>query len=225
MSEPVKRRRAYNSERRREAALQTRRRILDAAAARFVEHGFGGTTIAAIAADASTAAETVYAAFGSKAALLGEVVRRAARGRDDAEILDQEGPRGVAAAGTQREQLELFAEDISARLARAGPLLQVVASAAPSEPALAELYRRIHDARLGNLRSLRAQLARNGSLRLDDEAAAETIWALTSPELYVLLTGMRGWSRERYAAWLADSLDSLLSVPEAGTQAARGRVS
>jgi AcrR family transcriptional regulator len=210
MGEPVKPRRAYNSERRREAALQTRQRILDAAAVRFVEHGFGGTTIAAIAGDAATAAETVYAAFGSKAALLGEVVRRAARGGDDTEILDQEGPARVAAAGSQREQIELFAEDVSLRLARTGPLLRVVASAAPSEPALAALYRRIHDARLGNLRGLPAQIARNGALRLADEAAAETVWALASPELYVLLTGTRGWTRERYASWLADSLAELL---------------
>ena len=225
MSEPVKPRRSYNSERRREAALQTRRRILDAAAARFVEHGFAGTTIAAIAADASTAAETVYAAFGSKAALLGEVVGRAARGGDDAPILEQEGPRRVAAAGTQREQLELFAEDISRRLERTGPLLQVVASAAPGEPALAELYERIHAARLANIRSIPEQLARNGPLRVDDEVAAETAWALTSPELYVLLTGVRGWSRERYATWLADSLGALLSGKRDDARRARCRSS
>ena len=142
------------------------------------------------------------------------MVRRAARGGDDAPILEQEGPRRVAAAGTQREQLELFAEDISRRLERAGPLLQVVASAAPGEPALAELYQRIHAARLSNMRSIPEQLTRNGPLRVDDDAAAETVWALTSPELYVLLTGVRGWSRERYATWLADSLRALLSGPD-----------
>jgi AcrR family transcriptional regulator len=210
MAEPVKRRRAYNSERRRDAALQTRHRILDAAAARFVEQGFAGTTIAAVARDASTAAETVYAAFGTKVALLEEVVRRAARGDQDTAILEQEGPARVAAAGTQREQLELFADDISRRLARTGPLLRVVASAAPSEPALGELHTRLHEARLRNLRTVPPLLQRNGPLRVDEEAAAETIWALASPDLYVLLTETRGWSRERYAAWLADTLAAAL---------------
>jgi AcrR family transcriptional regulator len=223
MSEPVKPRRAYNSERRREAALRTRQRILDAAAARFVEHGFAGTTIAAIAADAETAAETVYATFGSKVALLGAVVGAAARGAADTEILEQEGPARVAAATSQRDQLELFALDISERLARTAPLVRAVAGAASSEPELAALLEGIHEARLRNIRSVPAMLARNGPLRVAQEEAAETIWALASPDLYVLLTGLRGWSRERYAAWLADSLGAVLSGPEAGRRAARAR--
>jgi AcrR family transcriptional regulator len=210
MAEPVKRRRAYNSERRRDAALQTRQRILDAASARFVEQGFAGTTIAAVARDASTAAETVYATFGTKVALLEEVVRRAARGDQDTAILEQEGPARVAAAATQREQLELFADDVSRRLARTGPLLRVVASAAPGEPALAELHARLHEARLRNLRTVPPLLQHNGPLRVDGETAAETIWALASPDLYVLLTETRGWSRERFAAWLADTLQAVL---------------
>ncbi len=214
MSEPVKRRRPYNSERRREAALQTRKRILEAAAARFVEHGFAGTTIAAVAADAATAAETVYAAFGSKVALLEAILRAAARGEEGTEILEQEGPARVAAAATQREQLALFAEDITRRLARTGPLLGVVSAAAASEPALAELARRIHEARLANLRTLPEVLERHGSLRLEAEQASETIWALASPELYLLLTEQRGWSRTRYAEWLAGSLAALLLMPQ-----------
>jgi AcrR family transcriptional regulator len=212
MSEPVKPRRPYRSERRREAAERTRQRILDAARARFVEHGYAGTTIAAIAADASTAAETVYATFGSKVALLGELVRNAARGDGETEILEQEGPTRVEAATDQHEQLRLFAEDITRRLERVGPLLRVLANAAASEPALAELYRGLHEARLRNLRTLPVALARNGPLRVDDETAAETIWALASPDLHGLLTEVRGWSRARYAAWLADSLAAILLV-------------
>jgi AcrR family transcriptional regulator len=210
MAEPVKPRRPYRSERRREAAERTRQRILDAARGRFVEHGYAGTTIAAIAGDASTAAETVYATFGSKVALLGELVRNAARGDGETEILEQEGPARVEAATDQREQLRLFAEDITRRLERVGPLLRVLANAAASEPALAELYRGLHEARLRNLRTLPVALARNGPLRVDAETAAETIWALASPDLHGLLTGVRGWSRERYTAWLADSIAAIL---------------
>ncbi|MDX6569338.1 MAG: hypothetical protein QOH15_1916, partial [Gaiellales bacterium] len=91
------------------------------------------------------------------------------------------------------------------------------------EPELAALLERMHEARLRNIRSVPAMLARNGPLRVAQEEAAETIWALASPDLYVLLTGLRGWSRERYAAWLADSLGAVLSGPEAGRRAARAR--
>ena len=53
-------------------------------------------------------------------------------------------------------------------------------------------------------------LAANGPLRLDLDAATESVWALASPELHQLLTRTRGWTRERYCAWLADSLTALL---------------
>ena len=86
----------------------------------------------------------------------------------------------------------------------------MLANAAASEPALADLYRGIHEARLRNLRTLPAALARNGPLRVDEETAAETIWALASPDLHALLTDVRGWKRERYTAWLADSPAAIL---------------
>jgi AcrR family transcriptional regulator len=210
MTEPVKPRRRYRSERRRASAQETRVAILEAARRCFGERGYAGATIASIAAEAGTAAETVYATFGSKVALLEALVRGAARGDEETEILEQAGPARVSAATDQREQLRLLAEDISERLERVGPLLVVLAAAVPSEPALAELNRRIHDARLRNLRTIPATLARNGPLRLDEEAAAETIWALASPDLYALLTGVRGWPRDKYATWLADALGAIL---------------
>ena len=48
---------------------------------------------------------------------------------------------------------------------------------------------------------------------MNEEEAAETVWALASPELHTLLTRVRGWSRERYIAWLADTLAGALVLP------------
>jgi hypothetical protein len=42
------------------------------------------------------------------------------------------------------------------------------------------------------------------------EEAAEMVWALTSAEVYTLLVSDRGWSVEKYTAWLADALTRLL---------------
>jgi len=212
MEEPVKPRRAYNSTRRREAAEQTRQRILDAAAGRFVADGYAGTTIASIAADAGTAAETVYATFRTKPALLEAVVRAAARGDATTEILDQEGPRRAAAAADPRRQLRGFADDVAQRLERAGPLLRVLAAAEAGEPALADLHRRLQAARLANLRALPAALARIGALAVDEETAADTVWALASPDVHDLLTRQRGWTRERYVDWLATTLAAALLI-------------
>lgn len=206
----VKPRRAYRSERRREQAEETRRRVLAAAAKLFTEHGFEGAAITAIAAEAGVSPETVYAGFRNKRTLLGEVVGEAARGGDQRPVPEQDGPRAIAASGDQREQLRLLAADIVLRLERVGPLLDVLSSAARTDPELAELRARIHDGRLAGLRGFIDALAVNGPLRLDLDAATESVWALASPELHLLLTRTRGWTRERYCAWLADSLEAQL---------------
>ncbi len=48
---------------------------------------------------------------------------------------------------------------------------------------------------------------------LDPDAAAETVWALASPELFRMLTEVQGWSRERFASWLAEMLTASLLPP------------
>lgn len=145
----------------------------------------------------------------------GELVGRAVRGDGPAPVPEQAGPRAIAAATEQREQLRLFAADIVLRLERAAPLVAVVAGAAASEPELADLLARLHADRLSNLGVLVGAVAANGPLRLATDEAVETVWALTSPELHQLLTRVRGWTRRRYCDWLADSLAALLLPPPA----------
>jgi AcrR family transcriptional regulator len=210
MSEQRKARRAYRSEVRREGAERTRKLILDAAERCFLERGFAATTVASIAASAGTAAETVYATFGTKARLLETLVRRAVRGPSETEVLAQPGPAAVREATNREAALRLFADDISARLQRVAPLLAVLAAAAPSNLALAKLYQELHTARLRNLAALADTLAKIEPLRPSKKETTETIWALASPELYQLLTSVQGWTRARYAAWLNTTLTTLL---------------
>jgi AcrR family transcriptional regulator len=209
-SDDVKPRRAYRSGRRREQARETRARVLAAAARLFAERGYESATIAGIAEAAAVSPETIYATFRNKRTLLAELVSSAVRGDDDAPVLEQAGPRAVAAARDQREQLRLFAADIAVRLERVGPLLEVLTTAARSDPELAELRAKIHGERLSNLGSFVEALTANGPLRVEPEAALDDVWALASPELHQLLTRTRGWTRDRYCSWLADSLAALL---------------
>jgi AcrR family transcriptional regulator len=209
MSGDVKPRR-YRSPLRQEQAQQTRQRVLDSARLLFVQRGYEGTSIAAIAEAAGVSEETIYVRFRNKRALLGEVVRRAVRGTDPRPIPEQEGPGRLATATDQHEQLRIFATDIVERLQRAAPLVAIVAAAARSHPELAELHERLHADRLANMQVLIRALSANGPLRLGQKEAVETVWALASPELYQLLTGTRGWSRRRYRDWLVDTLADLL---------------
>lgn len=210
MKDPVKKRRAYRSVRRAEQAEETRRRILDAARKVFIAKSYAGTTMAQVAAEAGTAVETIYAAFGTKAELLASAVRallvvdgKAPHQTDDAEAVRREPD--------PREHVRKFAASIARLLAGVSPIFDVVASAR-SEPEIGALYRRMQKARFENLRAMIGWLDEKRGLRrgLDPDTAAETVWALASPELYRLLTHERGWSRQRYATWLADTLIAAL---------------
>jgi TetR/AcrR family transcriptional regulator of autoinduction and epiphytic fitness len=203
-------RRPYDSRRRREQAEQTRALVLDAADRLFRERGYDGASIAAIAEEAGVSAESVYGHFGSKRVLLGALFRRSVRGEDKAPVPEQRGPRTLVAVTDQREQLRLFAADIVLRLERAAPLVAVLACASRSDPDLAQLLTTLHDDRLRNLRVLVDALTANGPLRIQEDEAVETVWALASPELHQLLARERKWDRARYKDWLADSLAKLL---------------
>jgi hypothetical protein len=132
------------------------------------------------------------------------------RGTDPRPVPDQAVPRALAEAADADELLGLFAADIAVRIERAAPLLAVVAAAARSEPELAELYTRLHENRHSNLKVLVDAVAAKGTLRVPTDEALDTVFALTSPELYQLLVAQRGWSCERYRDWLAKSLRALL---------------
>ena len=62
--------RKYDSSRRKEQARRTRLQITEAARQLFLERGYSGATIEAIAEKAGVAKETVYAIFGSKRSIL-----------------------------------------------------------------------------------------------------------------------------------------------------------
>lgn len=58
--------REYDSSRRQAQAEETRRHILESARKLFMERGYAGATVEAIAAQAGVAAPTVYAIFKNK---------------------------------------------------------------------------------------------------------------------------------------------------------------
>ena len=209
----VKPRRVYRSERRRGQAAATRRAIVDAARSLFLVRGYSGTTVDAVAAAAGVAPVTVYAAFGGKRAILDRVIAVSLVGDEDpAPLLERPGPRATLAETDQRRQVALFSAGIAEIMERMSPILEVMRNAAPSEPEVANLLDRLLHERLQGMRAFVEALARNGPLRngLTVEAASETTWAISSPDLHRLVTVRLGWTRERYAEWLTAALSRIL---------------
>jgi AcrR family transcriptional regulator len=211
MTEDVKPRRRYNATRRQAQAAQTRQDILDAANRLFVEGGYAGTTLAAIARAAGVVVETIYRAYGSKAELFKAVVQAAvAGGADRARVPVEQRPAiaAVIAETDPHRQLELYAATRPGIHARAGTLLRVLIGAAATDPELAELWTQIEKERLSGMGRFARLLADRGVLRpgLSAEEARDLLWTLNSLAVHDLLVRQRGWSPERYRDWLAAAL-------------------
>ena len=171
-----------------------------------------------LAAAAGVSVETIYRAFGSKAGLFRAVVDAAVAGgaaRAQVPVPERPAIRAIVAEGDPRRQVERYAATQPGIHRRAGPLLRVLAEAAPTDPTLRALWESIETDRRHGQGGFVQMLAARGVIRagLDVETAGDTLWALTSLAVYDLLAGLRGWSDEQYRAWLGDALAALLLEP------------
>jgi AcrR family transcriptional regulator len=218
-------RRSYASERRKAQAAETRAHVLEAARRVFLERGYAGATISRIAVEARVSPETVYAVFGSKRAVLAQLVGISVLG--DAKpgpLLGREGPQAVLHSKSQREQVSLFAADMAQIMPRVGPLFRIMHTAAASEPEIATLLRQLLEQRLAGMRAFVKMVRANGPLRhAGVDAAAQTVWALSSAEVHWLLTVHGGWSAERYQKWLAGLLQVALLPSQDRAQPGSGK--
>jgi TetR/AcrR family transcriptional regulator of autoinduction and epiphytic fitness len=210
---PKPAKRTYDSSRRKEQARQTRRQIIEAARKLFIARGYSGATLESIAQEAGVAVETVYAVFGNKREILSRLIGVSVVGDDEpVPLLQRQGPLALQQEKDQLRQIQLFAAAITEIMGRVAPLFEVMRAAAKTEPDIAELHQKILNERMTGMKVFVTALSSNGPLQdgltLDD--AAETVWALTSAEVYTLLVKDRGWEVEKYRKWLIDALSKLI---------------
>lgn len=190
---------------RQEKAALTRRRILEAARRLFASSGYGATTLAAIAADAGVAVQTVYAVFGSKPAVL-----RALR---ESIVHDPAAERLYAQALTERDArraLELLAASVRARWQAGHDLVAVDLAAASADAGLRREIEAVFARRRGGLLQLARALERGLRPGLTIERAAAVLDALTHPTLYATVVATHRWDPDEYEEWLATALDQNL---------------
>jgi AcrR family transcriptional regulator len=208
---PVKRR--YDNSTRSEQGRETRRRIVAAARAAFVDHGFAGTTMPMVAEAAGVSVETIYKAFGSKGGLARVVVDTAIAGDDEpVAMADRPAASEIAGAPDAVEMLRRYARHASGIYQRLGPLTTVLLAAHAGDDDLSRLKHESDDQRLQAASMLARALQRTGQLRpgLDEERVRDIIWAFNSPELHTLVIVDREWSSDDYQAVLTDGLAGLL---------------
>jgi AcrR family transcriptional regulator len=209
MTGPVKRR--YDTTARRQSAARTRATILAAARQLFTERGYAATSMTAIAERAGVALDTVYASAGRKPELARLLIETAISGTDQAIPAEQRDyVQRVRAAPDASTKITIYASAITAIAPRMALVLGIIQQAGPDEPELARLWAEIAQRRAANMRLFVADLATTARLRLDQEQAADIVWATNAAELYQLLVGQRGWTPQRYEQFLADTWQRLL---------------
>jgi len=210
----VKGKRNYSSLVRDEQAARTRGRILDAAAELFLEHGYGRTTMKAIADRAGVARDTVHAVFGSKTRVLTALIdQRLVPDDSVANITQRPDAQAVKNEVDQRKQIELFADFITSISTQLRPVFEVLRTASAVEPEMSKVFEEMDQFRLKNMYLYAKWIAARGPLRVSAKRAGEIIWALASPDVARMYCDELGWSQQQHSQWLADALIRTL-LPE-----------
>jgi AcrR family transcriptional regulator len=213
--------RSYRSPLREQNAQRTRQAVVTAATRLFLERGYAATSLADIAAAAAVARPTAFAAFGSKPALLRQVIDQAMAGDDDpVPVAERPWFRPVWQAATPGAVLDAYAQVCKLINGRAARLMEVVRRAADEGPEISELWASLQRNRRAGAAMVARHLATLAPVPdyFEAERATDIIWIFNDPAHYDALVNQRGWTEDDYADWTADQMRHGLGIgPPAST--------
>ena len=161
--------------------------------------------------------KTAYLPFVTKSGLLRALWDLQLKGDDtDAPIAQHDWFQEVLDEPDPVRTLQLNARNSRAAKTRIGELFRVIRGAAEVDADCNELWALIQSDFHANQRAVAESLHKNDDLRarLTVARATDILWTLNHPDVWLLLTGERGWSPNAYERWLADtSRTQLLKTP------------
>ena len=199
--------RTYTSDVRAEQARRTRRRVVDAAVELFVDRGYAGTTIDAVAAAAGVSRKTVFDSVGGKAQLVKLAYDFAIVGDDEPVPLgDREEIAALVAEPDPAVRLAGYIALVVRIDVRISPIWRVLEGAAAHDAEAAALRAALVEQRWTSMRGVAGRFVAEGILRpeLDAEHAAGVLWLANDPSLFDKLVRERGWTVDRFQAWLTE---------------------
>jgi len=212
-------RRTYASPLRTAQAEQTRERVLRAAAAQFAAHGYAGTSLGSIAAQAGVAVGTVKLT-GAKHELLLAAFELVFSGRESRDPIMSERSAQELVEATPTDQLPELVAAVAAELnARAATLWTAVTAAANTDDAVRQAVDDLLERRRADFRLIVAAFDDRGLVAdgADRAELAAILSFLASPEGYRQLVHESGLSPDRYKQWLARAIRQVvIDQPPAG---------
>jgi AcrR family transcriptional regulator len=183
--------------------------VLDAATAVFLDRGYGGTTMRAVAAGAGVSVPTVEALFGTKARLLKAAIDVAIAGDDEpVAVLDRPWAREAGTAGSLADFVAAVASAVAAAQERSAGRVLALFEGSARDAELESLAAQMIAQREATATWIVANLARLAPLRpgcsLDE--AVDTVWLLMDPAVFDRLTRQRRWNLLRYQDWVAAAI-------------------
>jgi len=211
MAEAVKRR--YDNSRRLAQVRATRRKVIEVAKQLFIKHGYPATTLEAVADAADVALPTLYRLFGSKRALLKEVLDSSLGGDDEpVSFGDRPEQQKALAEPDPAALVRSFARICRLLMERSSEMFHVVSTAAQVDPEISKLQndirRQRHTGQSRIVAAIAAREALDPALSVSD--AEDIAYAALSPEVHRILTIELHWSADQYESWLIRVLSSLL---------------
>ncbi|MER8034859.1 TetR/AcrR family transcriptional regulator [Streptomyces hydrogenans] len=206
---------AKRPDKRAERSRRTREKIVAAARDLFVAQGYGATSLQEVADRAGVAVQTVYFVFRNKRALFKDVVDTSIAG--DAEpvaTMDRDWFRAACAEPTAAGQLRAHVRCVREILGRVAPIMPLIAAAAATDPEIAAQWPAGPDPRYTVQHAAAKALTSKPDARPDVDAAraADLLYALLSPELYLIFVRDRGWSPEAWQEWACAALTADLCI-------------
>lgn len=203
----VKRR--YDASGRRAQARARRHAMVVAAQELFERDGFRSTTIAAVAERAGVSAESVYKAFGTKAALAKAVFDVVIAGDDeDVPVYQRPEQQAMLAESDVRRKIEMFVHGLAQRQARSAKVQFLIRDGRHVDDSLTPVWDKLAEEGLVGMTMLGRHLLETGQLRagIDLDEVRDVLWNYLAIDTYERLVLARGWSVDRYADWVARAI-------------------
>jgi len=196
---------------------ETRRRLLAAARAEFAERGYSAATVARISERAGVSVQTLYNDWGNKRNLLQAVMETAVTGDDETPMQAGQPPAILTAsldpgdAKDPRRFLAHLSHQYRLLAERAAVGWQTYRDAAGTDPDIAADWRRLCEMRRQAFHVMMTRVPA-GALRpgLTPAAAADTAWAIASPETHHQLVRQAGYGYDQLEDWVRGTLSAAL---------------